>query len=206
MNLAESFRIALSGLASNRLRAVLTTLGIMIGVGAVISLISLGRGVENFIASEFEQLGANILFVTSASPESATRDRIEPLTTLEAQRLTTPGIAPSIAQVALSYGVQASVSSGPESGTYGVSGVTPNFTEVRVWYPRNDGQFITEDDVQDASRVAVLGVQIVEDLWGDKEFDPVGQTIRINDFVFTIVGVMEEQGSALSNEDSSIFI
>jgi putative ABC transport system permease protein len=205
MNFAESFRIALSGLASNRLRAVLTTLGIMIGVGAVISLISLGRGVENFIASEFESLGANILFVTSASPESATRDRIEPLTTLEAQRLTQPGVAPSIAQVALSYGVQASVSAGQESGTYGVSGVTPNFTEVRVWYPRS-GQFITQDDVDDASRVAVLGVQVVEDLWGDKEYDPTGQTIRINDFVFTIVGIMEEQGSALSNEDNSIFI
>lgn len=76
MNLLETFRISFDALLVNRLRAILTTLGIIIGVGAVIALVSLGRGVENYIAAQFQALGSNVLFVFSSAPSSGTRTTI----------------------------------------------------------------------------------------------------------------------------------
>src|SRR5690606_39807525 len=100
MNLVEALRLAFDGLLTNRLRSVLTTLGIIIGVGAVIGLVSLGRGVENYIAREFQSLGSNVLFVFPSTPTSGTRRTIEPITSIEAAALSNPLIAPSIQQVA----------------------------------------------------------------------------------------------------------
>lgn len=204
MNLTESFRIALIGLLTNRLRAVLTMLGIIIGVGAVISLVSLGRAVEEFIAAEFESLGSNVLFVFSSRPTSPTRTRIEPITTLEARDLSNPAIAPSIRQIAMEYFTFAEIAVGSESVSAQLSGITPNFSEIRSWYPRS-GSFITQEDIDNNARVAVLGTAMVERLFGSKDIDPVGQTIRISGLVFTIVGVMTE-GSEISGENDSFFI
>lgn len=205
MNLSEAFRIALIGLITNRLRAVLTTLGIVIGVGAVIALVSLGRGVENYIAAEFESLGSNVLFVFSSRPSSPTRTRVEPLTTLEARDLANPAIAPSIRQIAMEYIVFGRVVSGSESVNTTISGITPNFTDVRTWYPQDGGAFISDEDMDNNARVAVLGTRMVEKLFGAKDADVIGRTIRINDLVFTIIGVMTE-GSEISGENDSIFI
>src|SRR5262245_52071099 len=106
MSFFESIRIALTGLATNRLRAVLTTLGIIIGVGAVIGLVSLGRGVQDYIAGQFQALGSNVLFVFSAAPASGTRTTIQPLTTVEGEGLAR---LPSIRQVAMEYQVVGTV-------------------------------------------------------------------------------------------------
>ncbi|MCL4250802.1 MAG: ABC transporter permease [Anaerolineae bacterium] len=209
MNFLENIRLAIEGLATNRLRAILTTLGIIIGVGAVIVLVSLGRGVEGYIASEFQGLGSNVLFVFSSAPESETRTTIQPLSTLEGQALADPRIAPSIKQVALEYAVFAEIV-GPEGSTrLSVSGVTPNWQEVRQWFPQPGSAFISQTDIDDAARVAVLGTTVVERLFGDKTADPVGQTIRINERPFTVVGVMTEQGAgigALGDQNEIILI
>ncbi|MBC8171379.1 MAG: ABC transporter permease [Anaerolineae bacterium] len=205
MNLIESIRIALTAIATNRLRSMLTILGIIIGVGAVIGLVSLGRGVESFIAAEFEDLGSNLLVVNSARPNSPTRTRIEPLTMNEAAALANKTIAPSIRQVAAEYRLIGLVVGAADSATLSVKGVTPNFVEVRSWYPEL-GSFITDYDVDNASRVAVLGKDAVKTLFGDAEFDPTGQTIRINERVFTVVGVMARLDSAFTDDDVSVII
>lgn len=206
MTLAESIRIALSGLAANRLRAVLTALGIIIGVGAVIALVALGRGVENYIANEFKSLGANVLFVYSSRPSSGERTRIQPISTKEGEALANPAVAPSIRQVAMEYNLFGLVAAGSVSKNFTVKGVTPNFTDVRNWYPQPGGAFISQNDVDTASRVAVLGVNVVQKLYEDKQFDAVGQTIRINDRVFTVIGVMSELGNAFTDDDDSVLI
>jgi putative ABC transport system permease protein len=205
LTLLESFRIAIDGLITNRLRAALTMLGIVIGVGSVIGLVSLGRGVEDFIAAEFEGLGTNLLVVVSSNPVSPTRTRIEPLTTREAADLANPLIAPSIRQVAPEYSLQGRVQGGTASANVTITGVMPNLVDVRSWYPAL-GAFITQDDVDDAARVAVLGVDVVERLFDDRDYDPVGQTIRINERVFTVIGVMTAQDNAFTDDDSSVFI
>lgn len=208
MNLTESIHIAIDSLLVNRLRAVLTALGIIIGVGSVIGLVSFGRGVEGFVQSEFQSLGANVLFVFSSAPTSGTRSTIQPISTIEAAALANPAVAPSIRRVAMEFTVPALVVAGATSINIAVSAVTPNFVDVRNWYPDN-GAFISQDDVDNAARVAVLGTSVVEKLFGDKTFDPVGQVVRINQRVFTVVGVMTEQGGgvgALGDQNEVVYI
>ncbi len=208
MNLLEALRIALDGLVTNRLRAALTTLGIIIGVGAVIGLVSLGRGVENFIAAEFQALGSNILFVFSSAPASSTRTTIEPLTTRQGEALANPAVAPSIRAVAMEYNLPAMVTAGANGSRLIVTGVTPNYVDVRGWYPR-DGAFISDQDVDSAARVVVLGTTVVERLFGDKSLNPIRQTVLISQRVFTIIGVMEEQGGGagfIGDQNEVIYI
>jgi putative ABC transport system permease protein len=207
MSLLESLRVALTGLAANRLRAVLTILGIIIGVSAVVALVSLGRGVEAYIAGEFQALGSNVLFVFPSAPASGTRSTVEPITTVEAAALANPTVAPDIRQVAMEFQVSATVATGSRATRIAVSGVSPNFQDVRNWYPRNDGAFVTPEDVDAAARVVVLGTTVVERLFGDKNLDPIGQTIRINDRLFTVIGVMTEKTSSfLGDENEVVFI
>ncbi|MAS33279.1 MAG: hypothetical protein CL610_04690 [Anaerolineaceae bacterium] len=205
MTLTEAIRLAISGLVTNRLRAALTTLGIIIGVGAVITLVSLGRGVENFIASEFQALGSNLIIVFSSQPDSATRTRVDPITMREVQALSDPRLAPSIRRIAPQYTVMGQISAGAETVNVGVSGVTPGFQEIRSWYPEPGSSFITEQHIDDKARVAVLGKGVVEDLFGAVDYDPVGMSIRINALSFTIVGVMTE-GSELSGDNDTVMI
>ncbi len=207
MNLFENLRIALDGLLTNRLRAALTALGIIIGVGAVIGLVSLGRGVETFVAGEFQSLGSNILFVFSSQPASSTRTTIQPITTREGEDLANPIIAPSIERVAMQWDVFGVITAGARSVQIPVSGVTPNYTLVRGWNPRQGGAFISDADMDAAARVVVFGTTIVDRLWGDKAYDPVGQQVRINDRVFTVIGVMEEKpGGFFGDENEIAFI
>jgi putative ABC transport system permease protein len=208
MSLLETLRIAINSLLINRLRAVLTTIGIVIGVGAVIGLSSLGRGVEAFIAAEFQALGSNVLFVFSSQPASDTRTRIDPITTREAADLANPMIAPSIRRVAMETIVPAELVVGANGAQLGASGVTPNYPLVRDWNVRY-GSFISQADVDNAARVIVLGVTIVERLFGARDFDLVGQQVRLNGRVFTVIGVMEEQGAgigALGDQNEVAFI
>lgn len=204
MNFTESFRIALDGLLTNRLRSSLTMLGIIIGVGAVIGLVSLGRGVENFVASEFQSLGSNVLFVYASAPVSNTRTTIQPISTIEGAALANPIIAPNIARVAMQYDLLGTISYGGRSTQLGISAVTPNFPDVRAWYVRNDGTFITQTDIDDASRVVVLGTTTVERLFGDKTLDPIGQQVRINERMFTVIGVMDEKASSFFGDENLV--
>lgn len=208
MNIGESIRIAIDGLLTNRLRALLTTLGIIIGVGAVIGLVSLGRGVENFIAAEFQGLGSNLLFVFSSAPAAGTRTTIQPLSTLEAEALADSSIAPSIRDVATEMFVPAVVVAEGVSLPLTVNGVSANWDDVRNW-TTDKGTFISPNDIENTARVAVLGTTVVEVIYGDKTFDPVGRTIRINERVFTVIGVMQEQGGGigvLGDQNEVIYI
>lgn len=205
MNFAETFRIALDSLLVNRLRSILTTLGIVIGVGAVIGLVSLGRGVEAFIAAEFASLGADVLEVRSSQPSSPTRTRIEPLTTLEAETIASPFTVPLVRDVAMSYGVFGLVSASGEVVQLTVNGVSANYADIRSW-PVLLGSFIQPEEDERAARVAVLGLDVVESLYSDRNFNAVGQVVRINDRAFTVVGVMSERGGTIVSEDNVVFI
>lgn len=206
MSFWESFRIAISALLSNRLRSALTILGMTIGVGAVIGLVSLGRGVEAYVASEFGALGSNLLVINSTRPASTTRTRIEPLTTVEALNIANPSVAPSVARVAAEYRLFGFITgSSGNAANLTVRGVTPNFADIQAWALRS-GAFISVADVEDATRVAVLGVDAVERLFGDKNYDPAGESIRVNDRVFTVIGVMAELDAAFSDDDESVLV
>jgi len=205
MNLIESFRIALNSLAINRLRAILTTLGILIGVGAVVGLTSLGRGVENYVSGQFESLGANTLTVSSTRPSSGTRTEVQPLTDKEAAAIAR---LPGVQGVATQYNVSGTLIAGTESVSLSLNGVTANYMDVNEWYPRKDGgRFINQQDINDAARVVVLGESTVEDLYGDPNFNPINLSIQINGRIFTVIGVMENRsGGVGADQNEAAFV
>ncbi|MBZ0308913.1 MAG: ABC transporter permease, partial [Anaerolineae bacterium] len=206
MSFVESFRIAIDSLSLNRMRALLTILGIVIGVAAVISLVSLGRGVETYVTSRFSDLGADNLSIRSSQPASRSRE-IEPLTTLDAEALTNPLVAPSVEQIALRFNVASRAANGGESVNINVQGVTPNYDELNDWTTLPGMPFITQEDVDERARVAVLGQSTVEDLFGSKDFNPLGLPFEINGRVFTVKGVMEDRTSATPFDlNAAIFV
>jgi putative ABC transport system permease protein len=203
--LLESLRLAVESLRINRLRSFLTTLGIVIGVGAVISLVSLGRAVETYIAQQFSDLGSTLLEISSTRPESPTRTRVEPLTTIEGEALSSPVVAPSVRQVAMTYRVGGTISAEGTRTQLALTGATANYLDVLKWAIRY-GSYFSDTDLEANARVAVLGLDVVETLFGDRDMNPVGLTIRINERVFTIVGVLVERGGAFISQDNVVLI
>ena len=190
---------ALQSVGGNKLRSLLTLLGIVIGVAAVISLMSIGRGVQVSVTSFIQDLGTNILFV---SPSSGS------LTLDDAYALVDPALAPSVDQVAPEINAFGNVTVIDEFGARTISGeitgVTPEYREVRG-YEVDIGDFIGIPHVINASDVAVLGAQASVDLYGGR--NPVGRTIKVNGRQMTVVGVLESRGGgAFSFEDNRVLI
>lgn len=210
MSIAESVRIAFRALRANKLRAVLTMLGIIIGVGAVITLMSAGQAIETFVTDQFRSIGSNLLFVGSGNFSTNSRggpgpSGIQPLTNSDLQAVSDPIQVPDVAAVSAELSGAGQVSFGRENGLFSISGVLPSYRALRS-ATIAQGRFIDDGDQAAASRVAVLGADVVDDLFPENAI-PVGETIRVEDLSFRVIGVMEEQGgSAFGSEDSNIFI
>ncbi len=211
MNPLDVILTALSSLASNKLRAALTLLGIVIGVTAVIVLISLGQGVQKSITSEFESLGTNLITITPGSNNGdgfgaffGSGGDDDTLTLNDAYALLDPVGAPSIVAVAPETNTWAYVEFGRRSDDTSILGVTADYDEVRL-YAVEQGDFISPVHVRDTASVAVLGAGISESLFGLR--NPVGQTIKLNNKPFTIIGVLEsKEGGFFGFLDRNIMI
>jgi putative ABC transport system permease protein len=209
MNIIESIRIAMRALAANKLRSVLTMLGIIIGVGAVITLMSVGRGVEKYVTDQFSSAGTNLLFIVpgqlNEGPPSSRANAAGILTMGDSDAIGNPFQVPDVVAVAPEVSGSTTVSRGKKSFRSSISGVTPSYQDVRSWNPI-EGDFIVESDLQERGRVAVIGIEAYRNLFEPGEY-PIDQTIRINNLVFRVIGVMEERGgSAFGNQDETILI
>jgi putative ABC transport system permease protein len=195
MNLAKTVRTALTALTTNKMRSSLTVLGIIIGVAAVIALMSIGQGSQAAVTSNIEALGTNLLFVSpGASSETGVRGAQGSAATLtleDANALADPNLAPSVAAVAPEVDSFAQVVAGSENARTRIIGVTPAYQSVRN-YQVADGEFISDAQVEARSMVAVLGSSVAETLFG--QTSPVGQYIKINGLRFTVVGVLQSKG------------
>jgi putative ABC transport system permease protein len=191
---------ALSSLGTNKLRTGLALLGIVIGVAAVISIMSVGRGAQRDITSNIESLGANLIFVhPSQTPDGS----VGTLTLQDAYALLDPVAAPAVARVAPELSTSAELVAGKENTFSQVLGVTPDYGAVRN-YSVASGRFISPLHVQNVSDVAVVGSQLAEDLYGFR--DPVGQTLRIGGRRFTVIGVLEGQGGNNPFDDYRVMV
>lgn len=202
MSFAEALRSALRSLSANKLRSALTMLGIIIGVGAVITLLSVGQGVEAYVRAQFENIGTNVLFVIPGQLEEgppSARTRVpRPLTMGDARALEDPVRAPSVAMVAPQVQRFARIGHGKKETVIQVRGVTLTYFQIRNW-PVVEGRLFTEQEIVGQARVATLGKLTVKRLFGDE--DPVGQTVRINNIPFKVIGVMEEKGGGSAGSD-----
>lgn len=201
----ESFKVALNAIWLNRTRAVLTMLGIIIGISSVVVMVSLGQGVEDFIISAFEGLGADQITVSSSEPDSDTRTRIEPLTLADVESLKNQKIAPHITDAGALYSLNATIVANGENTTTSVRGVTTNMNVVEDWDVA-EGEYISQTHIDNRDRVVLLGRDLVETLYGSDQVVPIGDIIRINEQTFEVIGIMESIGSGTGTQDSSAII
>lgn len=196
----ESIKMAIDGMISNKLRTLLTLLGIIIGVGAVIAMVSLGFGVKEQIKDNISRLGSNLLIVQSGG-RTATGARIQAgsgarLTDDDAKAIEKNIDGIKYVAPIVSRGYQLVV--GNQNWTTNVQGSTPNIIDIRD-YTVEEGRNITERDMAGKDRVCVIGKTIVDNLFPDG--DPVGKTIRINLAPFKVVGVLGAKGQSSGGQD-----
>ena len=195
MNAAQTARTALAAVTTNKMRSSLTVLGIIIGVTAVISLMSIGRGSQAAITANIESLGTNLLFVRAGATTEAgirgAQGSAASLTLEDAEALADPYLAPSVLAVAPEVQTFAQVVAGRQNTFTQVVGVTPEYESVRN-FPVADGVFISSYDVQARSMVAVLGSSVAETLYG--QMSPVGQLIKLGGRQFKVIGVLQSKG------------
>ena len=215
MNLNESFRVAIRSMRANSLRTSLTMLGMMIGVAAVITLMSIGQGAQAAVTAQFNTLGTNLVFVTpGTTSQGGVRQQAGSTNTLTADDATAiadPSNDPSVLEAS------------PEISTFGqiiyqgqntngrVYGVTPGYSTVHN-YQVSDGVWFSDSDVQSSATNVVFGAAVAQTLFGG--VDPVGQTIYISSgpgqhptrVLFTVIGVgVLKGGSGFDNPDTAVY-
>ena len=192
--------MAFSALMANKMRSLLTMLGIIIGVGAVIAMVSIGMGVRNNIQQSIASLGSNMLIVMpGAENRTGVRGGAGSKTTLEdedadAIKAKIGGIDNVSAMVSGSY----QVVFGNSNWKTSVQGVSPDYMDIRSLEVES-GIFITEHDMVKRNRIAVIGSTVSENLFGGS--NPVGQNIRINNQPFKIIGVLKKKGQSSMGQD-----
>jgi putative ABC transport system permease protein len=202
MNILMIIRVAFRALVRNKMRAALTMLGIIIGVSAVIAMVSIGQGAQASVQAQIEGMGTNLLFISAGAQNvggvrSGTGDSgTNTLTVddLEAIRREVP----SVAMVTPTVSSRSQLVVGNQNWSTTVQGVSEQFPEVRKWSAQS-GTFFTETDVRTAARVIVLGQTIADNLFPGA--DPIGQSVRVMNLPFKIVGVMARKGQDAQGRD-----
>ena len=203
MNILQAILEALESLASNKLRSSLTILGIVIGVAAVIAMVSIGRGAEATITDSIQGIGTNIVFVFRGGGEDVRNPK--PITLGDAEAIGDPFQAPSVVAVAPILTGDAKITVGGESTTTVIYGVTSAYDEVRN-YGVTEGEFINESHMLGQASVVLLGPETADTLFGRTE-GLVGETVRIEGQPFRVIGILESKGgSGFSNEDDVAII
>jgi putative ABC transport system permease protein len=202
MNFLSSAIISLESLFANKLRSALTILGIVIGVGAVIAMLSIGRGAQNTITGSIQDIGTNLLFVVSGGDEVRNS---KPLTRADAEALQDGFQAPSVIGVAPLVQRMVEVSAQGGSTNTTLDGVTVDYEWVRNATVA-EGEFINETHMLGRSAVILLGADVAEELFGRKD-GLVGETVRIEGQPFRVIGTLQEKGgSGFANEDDRVII
>jgi putative ABC transport system permease protein len=210
VNIFESMRVALRGIMSNKLRAFLTMLGIIIGVGAVIALLSVGEGVQHSITQQIQSTGSNLISIT-AGARSSSNSRVAvlgggndaSLTSQDAQAIIDAAL-PDVAAVSPEFGSAGQIQYGSQSSFGSITGVTQDYLAVHNANIAN-GEFISKAEIDGVSQVVVLGASLAQALFSDQ--DPLNQTVKLNRANYRVIGVLESKGgTSLGSLDNSALI
>jgi putative ABC transport system permease protein len=202
--LRETVAMSLDNLRANRLRSLLTILGIVIGNASVITLVGLGRGASNLAEGQLSTLGANVLFVVPGTNDTRRQGIDTPKTLVLEDAEAIAEQVPSVRQVAPQITRTEVVQAGGLSATSSISGVTPEFLPVRR-FEMAQGRFLTQSDLEGARNVAVIGPDLRKKLLPTGE--AIGRQLRIADSSFEVIGVLEPKGAVFgSNQDEAAYI
>jgi putative ABC transport system permease protein len=202
MDFLVIIRVAFRALVRNKMRAALTMLGVIIGVSAVIAMVSIGQGAQASVQAQIESIGTNLLFVSAGAQNvggvrSGTGDTgtntltVEDLDAIKRE-------VPSVSMVTPSINARSQLVSGNANWNTSVTGVSEQYPDVRKW-PIQGGEFFTDADVRTAARVIVIGQTVGDNLFPGT--DPVGQTLRVMNLPFRVVGVMKKKGQDQQGRD-----
>ena len=202
MTLLMIIRVAFRALVRNKMRAILTMLGIIIGVSAVIAMVSIGQGAQASVQAQIESIGTNLLFVSAGAQNvggvrSGTGDSgtntltVEDLDAIKRE-------VPSVAMVTPTVNSRTQLVVGNMNWNTSLQGVSEQYPDVRKWMIQS-GSFFTDADVRTASRVIVIGQTIADNLFPG--MDPVGQTLRVANLPFRVTGVMVRKGQDQQGRD-----
>jgi putative ABC transport system permease protein len=200
-------RIALRALMVNKMRSALTMLGIIIGVGAVITMVAVGSGAKARIAEQIASMGSNMLIILSGSSTSGGfrggMGTVPTLTVDDAKAIQNE--IPSVQYVAPNLSGVSQVVYGNQNWSTIINGSTPEVLAIRDW-PLTSGRPFIQQDVDGATKVALLGKTVVDNLFGG--MDPIGQVIRIKKIPFTVIGVLASKGQSTwgQDQDDTIFV
>ena len=207
MDLLSTLRIAFRALARNKMRSILTMLGIIIGVGAVIAMVGIGQGADQTVQRQIANLGSNMLFVSSGSMNRGGLNLGWGATKTLVREDVSAMVKECPAVAAAAPGTQTSAQVVYENDNWGtrITGSTPEYFDIRTWDFQSGAGF-TEDDVTTAANVAVIGDTVRKNLFATTE--PVGKTIRIGNLPFKVVGVLVAKGQspAMSEDQDDTII
>ncbi|MGA2511731.1 MAG: ABC transporter permease [Candidatus Acidiferrales bacterium] len=200
MNPREVIRVALRALARNKLRTILTMLGIIIGVGAVICTVAIGQGASEQVQQQIQSLGTNIIMIFTGSVNTGGvhmgSGANKTLTADDAQAILQH--VPNVTAVSPMVGSTVQAVNGNQNWLTRANGSSQDFSQIRNW-PVVEGSFFSQRDVDMATDVCVIGKTVETQLFGDQ--DPVGQMIRVQNLPFRIVGVLQEKGQSSNGQD-----
>ena len=203
MNILKTIRVAVRALGRNKMRAFLTTLGIIIGVGAVIAMVSIGEGAKRGIEERFESMGTNLLFVSPGSRAVGGRHfgagSAAPLKENDAQAIQEQ--LDAVLYISPNVSTRTQVVYGNKNWNTSIQGTGHSYPEIRKW-PVQDGVFFDEAMVRSGAKVCVLGSEVRKSLFEDE--DPIGRILRIKRIPFRVIGVLEskgEQGGFFNRDD-----
>ncbi len=195
MNITAALRVSSRAIRTNKVRSILTTLGIIIGVAAVISLVALTQGANLMIEQQLTSLGGKSLIVNPGKRGVGVQESAITLTTDDAEAI---GRLPVVTHVAPMIDNPEQIVWGNRDWFTIVVGTSPEFVFINDWYPET-GVFFNREDVATAENVCVLGATVVSNLFGFR--DPVGETVRIGKNSFKVIGVMESLGQTTGGRD-----
>jgi putative ABC transport system permease protein len=209
MELIELFQESLTTLTVNKLRTGLAILGIVIGIGSVIALVSLGEATQASVQASIQSLGANLLTVQPSAQRSGSVQGAfgggTSLTLEDAKAIETSAQITDVLNVSPELQRRAQVTTGSTNTNTQIVGATPVYTDVHK-VTLTTGTFISQQNVDGISKVAVLGPQVVTDLFGEGA-TPIGQTVRISGQTFTIIGItISKGGSGFQNQDDIVYV
>ena len=203
MNILSIIRVAFRALARNKMRAALTMLGIIIGVSAVIAMVSIGQGAQASVQAQIEGMGTNLLFISAGAQNvggvrggAGDTGTSTPLTTDDLDAIKRE--VPSVSLVSPSVNARSQLVAGNQNWNTNVQGVSEQLPGIRNWIVQS-GDFFTDADVRTAARVIVLGQTVADNLFPG--MDAVGQTVRVMNLPFRVVGVMTRKGQDPQGRD-----
>jgi putative ABC transport system permease protein len=216
VNIIDAVPIALRALAANKMRSALTMLGIIIGVGAVITLMAAGQGAQKGITSRIAGLGSNLLFITPGKPTDNPTNNplagsVYTLVLSDSQAINNPERFPYVESVTSQVFFDAMLSANGHTFQTKVTGTTPDYEYTRNHYVA-EGRFINDDDITRKGLVAVLGANVAAQLFPNES--PIGRPVRLTvgalriyfSFSFLVVGVMERKGATASENQDDLMI